>query len=165
MIGIAGSDEKCAWLTGLGFDATINYKTERVSSRLRRLCPAGIDVHFENVGGAALDAALACINTRARVVLCGLVSQYNEMVPPPGPRFIGNILMRRAKIEGFIIVDYETRFREAFGPLARWMAEGRLRYRTDIVDGLEQAPTAVNRLFDGSNIGKLVVRVSDETGA
>ena len=93
VVGIAGSDEKCRWLTGdLGFDAAINYKQERVLSRLRRLCPAGIDVHFENVGGQVLDAALACINTRARIVLCGLISQYNEFVPPPGPRFLGNVL-------------------------------------------------------------------------
>jgi len=163
VVGIAGSDEKCRWLTGdLGFDAAINYKQERVLSRLRRLCPAGIDVHFENVGGQILDAALACLNTRARVVLCGLISQYNEFVPPPGPRFLGNVLMRRARIEGFLIVDYETRYREAMGPLARWMAEGRLRYRTDIVEGLEQAPRAVNRLFGGANTGKLIVRVADE---
>jgi NADPH-dependent curcumin reductase len=162
VVGIAGSEEKCAWLTELGFDATINYKREPVLSRLRRLCPEGIDVHFENVGGPILDAALAFLNTRARVVLCGLISQYNEVVPPPGPRFMGNVLTRRAKIEGFIVVDYEPRFREAFGPLARWMAEGRLRYRTEIVDGLEQAPVAVNRLFDGANLGKLIVRVSSE---
>jgi len=162
VVGIAGSDEKCEWLTELGFDATINYKREPVLSRLRRLCPAGIDVHFENVGTQTLDAALALINTRARIVLCGLISQYNDMVPPPGPRFLGNVLIRRARLEGFIVVDYEDRFPEAFGPLAQWMAEGRLRYRTDIVEGLEQAPTAVNRLFEGANIGKLLVRVSDE---
>ncbi len=160
VIGIAGSPEKCAWLTELGFDATINYKQEPVLSRLRRLCPDGIDVHFENVGGPILDAALAFINKGARVVLCGLISQYNEVVPPPGPRFIGNILMRRAKIQGFIVVDYEQRFPEALGPLAQWLKEGRLRYRTDIVEGLEQAPVAVNRLFDGANTGKLLVRVS-----
>jgi NADPH-dependent curcumin reductase CurA len=165
VIGIAGSDEKCAWLSELGFDATINYKQGPILSGLRRLCPNGIDVHFENVGGPILDAALASINTRARIVLCGLISQYNDVVPPPGPRFLGNILMRRAKIEGFIVVDYHDRFREAFGPLARWMADGRLRYRADIVDGLEQAPTAVNRLFDGANIGKLIVRVSDGPAA
>ena len=163
VVGIAGSDEKCGWLTrDLGFDAAINYKREPVLSRLRRLCPAGIDVHFENVGGSILDAALALINTRARVVLCGLISQYNEFVPPPGPRFIGNVLMRRARVEGFLVLDYEKRFCEAIDPLARWMVEGRLRYRTDVVEGLEQAPLAVNRLFDGANIGKLLVRVSDE---
>ena len=163
VVGVAGSDEKCGWLTGeLGFDAAVNYKREPVLSRLRRLCPAGIDVHFENVGGQVLDAALACINTRARVVLCGLISQYNAFVPPPGPRFLGNVLLRRARMEGFLIVDYVDRFREAMDPVARWMAEGRLRYRTDLVEGLELAPTAVNRLFDGANTGKLLVRVSDE---
>jgi NADPH-dependent curcumin reductase CurA len=162
VVGVAGSDEKCRWLTeDLGFDAALNYKREPVLSRLRRLCPGGIDVHFENVGGQILDAALAFINTRARIVLCGLISQYNDVVPPPGPRFLGNVLIRRARIEGFIVLDYQDRFGEAFGPLSRWMAEGRLRYRTDIIDGLERAPTAVNRLFDGANIGKLLVRVSD----
>ncbi len=163
VVGIAGSDEKCAWLKdGLGFDATVNYKREAVLSRLRRLCPGGIDVHFENVGGQVLDAALACIAVRARIVLCGFISQYNDFVPPPGPRFLGNVLIRRARMEGFVVIDYEDRYREAMGPLARWLAEGQLRYRTDVVDGLEQAPAAVNRLFDGANIGKLLVRVSDE---
>ena len=162
VIGIAGSDEKCRWLTGdLGFDAAVNYKTEPALSRLRRLCPGGIDVHFENVGGQILDAALASINARARIVLCGLISQYNEFVPPPGPRFLGNVLMRRARIEGFLLLDYEHRYREAMEPLARWLKEGRLRYRTDVVEGLQQAPVAVNRLFAGANIGKLLVRVSD----
>jgi NADPH-dependent curcumin reductase CurA len=164
VVGIAGSDEKCQWLTGtLGFDAAINYKAEAVLPRLRRLCPGGIDVHFENVGGSVLDAALACISMRARVVLCGLISQYNDFMPPPGPRFLGNMLMRRARMEGFIVSDYEDRYREALGPLMGWLKEGRLRYRTDVIDGLEQAPTAVNRLFDGANIGKVLVRVSDET--
>jgi NADPH-dependent curcumin reductase CurA len=105
---------------------------------------------------------LDCIAVRARIVLCGFISQYNDFVPPPGPRFLGNVLIRRARMEGFVVIDYEDRYREAMGPLARWLAEGRLRYRTDVVDGLEQAPTAVNRLFDGANIGKLLVRVSDE---
>lgn len=165
VIGTTGSDEKCRWLTEeLGFDAAINYKRERLLSGFRRHCDRGIDVHFENVGGEVLDAALACINTRARIVLCGLISQYNELVAPPGPRFVGNVLIKRARIEGFIVMDYQERFPEALGPLARWMSEGRLRYRTDVVEGLEQAPTAVNRLFDGANNGKLLVRVSDDPG-
>jgi NADPH-dependent curcumin reductase len=165
VVGTAGSDEKCRWLTEeLGFDAAINYKRERLLSSLRRHCDSGIDVHFENVGGEVLNAALACLNTRARIVICGLISQYNELVPPPGPRFIGNLLIKRARMEGFIVMDYQARFPEALRALARWMAEGRLRYRTDIVEGLEQAPTAVNRLFDGANIGKLLVRVSDDPG-
>lgn len=162
VVGITGSDEKCRWLTeDLGFDVAINYKKEAVLSRLRRVCPEGIDVHFENVGGDILDAALACINQGARIVLCGLISQYNEFVPPPGPRFLGNILIRRARMEGFIVLDYAGRLPEALGSLTQWMAEGRLHYRTDIVNGLEQAPYAVNRLFAGDTIGKLLVRVSD----
>ena len=166
VVGIAGSDEKCRWLTEeLGFDAAVNYKAGPLRSRLRRECPAGIDVHFENVGGEVLDAALAFINTRARIVLCGMIAQYNEVVPPPGPRFLGNLLIRRARLEGFIVLDYQDRYLEAFGPLAKWMAEGRLKYRTDVVEGLEQAPVAVNRLFSGANIGKLLVKVSDDPGA
>jgi NADPH-dependent curcumin reductase CurA len=165
VVGIAGSDEKCRWLTEeLGFDAAINYKAGPVRSRLRRECPSGIDVHFENVGGEALDAALAIINTRARIVLCGMISQYNEFVPPPGPRFLGNVLIRRARLEGFIVMDYLDRYHEAFGPLKQWMTDGRLKYRTDVVEGLEQAPVAVNRLFSGANIGKLLVKVSDDPG-
>jgi NADPH-dependent curcumin reductase CurA len=149
VVGIAGSDEKCQWLTGeLGFDAAINYKRESVLRRLRQHCPKGIDVCFENVGGEILDAALALINERARIALCGLISQYNESVPPPGPRFFGNLLIKRARVEGFIILDYASRFPEAFTALGKWYQQGLLRYRTDMVDGLEQAPVAINRLFD-----------------
>lgn len=163
VVGLAGSDEKCRWLTGeLGFDAAINYKREPVLRRLRQHCPNGIDVYFENVGGEILDAVLALINERARIALCGLISQYNEGVPPPGPRFFGNVLIKRARIEGFIILDYAARFPEAFAALGQWMAQGRLRYRTDIVEGLEQAPVAINRLFDGANTGKLLIRISSD---
>lgn len=163
VVGIAGSDEKCAWLTGeLGFDAAINYKRENVFKQLRRQCRDGVDICFENVGGAILDTVLAQINNHARIVLCGLISQYNQGTPPPGPSTFGNILIRRARVEGFIVLDYARRFPEAFAALGTWMAAGRLRYRTDIVDGLQQAPAAVNRLFDGTNTGKLLVRVSAE---
>jgi hypothetical protein len=166
VVGIAGSDDKCQWLTGeLGFDAAINYKREPVITRLRQHCPNGIDVYFENVGGEILDAVLALINARARIALCGLISQYNEPVPPPGPRFFGNLLIKRARVEGFIILDYAARFPEAFAALGTWMARGQLRYRTDIVDGLEHAPVAINRLFDGANTGKLLVRVSGDAAS
>lgn len=162
VIGIAGSEEKCAWLSELGFDAAIDYKKERVLSRLRRLCPDGIDVHFENASVETLDASLALLAPHARVVLCGFIAQYNNAIPPPGPRFVGNLLAKRARMEGFVVVDYEQRFGEAFDPLTRWLKEGRLRYRTDIVDGLEQAPLAVNRLFEGTNRGKLLVRIAGQ---
>lgn len=162
VVGIAGGPEKCRWLTEeLGFDAAIDYKNERVMRRLRETCPNGIDIDFENVGGDIFDAVLANINLRARIVLCGMISQYNEATPPPGPRYLGNVLTRRARIEGFIITDYAARFPEAMPKLAEWAMAGKLKYRVDVVDGLEQAPEAVNRLFDGTNTGKLIVRVED----
>ena len=162
VVGLAGSDEKCAWLTrDLGFDAAVNYKTGRLRPELAAHCPRGVDICFENVGGDILDTVLSMINLRARVVLCGLIAQYNDELPPPGPRWFGNILLKRARVEGFIVLDYAKRFPEAFAALGRWMAEGRLRYRVDLVEGLDQAPAAVNRLFEGGNIGKLLVKVSE----
>lgn len=163
VVGIAGTEEKCRWLTEeLGFDAAVSYKDGSLPRKLRRACPSGIDVVFENVGGDVMDASLMQLNNQARIVLCGMIAQYNEPVPPPGPRFLVNVLTRRARIEGFIVLDYVRRYAEAFDKLGAWIAEGRLRYRSDIVRGLEHAPAAVNRLFDGSNTGKLMVQVSDE---
>lgn len=160
VVGIAGSDEKCRWLTDeLGFDAAINYKSENVLEALKRHCPAGIDVYFDNVGGEILDAALSLINMKARVVLCGLISQYNAVEPVPGPYNFVNILVKRARIEGFIVIDYMSRAAEAMADLGRWLAEGKLKYRVDVVEGLERAPEALGKLFEGSNTGKLVVRV------
>ena len=163
VVGIAGSDEKCTWLTrDLGFDRAVNYKTGNLRAQLAEHCPRGIDVYFENVGGEILDTVLSLINLRARIVLCGLIAQYNESIPPPGPRWFGNILVRRARVEGFIILDYAKRFPEAFAALGQWLVEGKLKYRVDLVDGLEHAPVAINRLFEGGNTGKLLVKVSGE---
>ena len=163
VVGIAGTDEKCRWVTEeLGFDACINYMTEPVLESLQRYCRDGIDVYFDNVGGRILDAALALINLKARVVLCGLISQYNAAEPVPGPFNLANVLVKRARIEGFIVIDYLDRADEAVANLAEWLTAGRLRYRIDVVEGLEQAPAALNTLFDGSNKGKLIVKVSDE---
>lgn len=160
VVGIAGGPEKCRWLTeDLGFDAAIDYKREPVLPRLRVLCKPGIDVAFENVGGDILDAVLATINTRARIVLCGLIAQYNDPVPPPGPRYLGNLLIKRARMEGFIITDYAARFPEAVAKLAEWAMAGKLKYRVEVVEGLEHAPDALNKLFDGTNTGKLIVSV------
>jgi len=166
VVGIAGSDEKCKWVVDdLGFDACINYKTENVLEALRRECPDGIDVYFENVGGDILDAVLTLINQNARIPLCGLISTYNAEGDVPGPYMFRNILMKRARVEGFIIIDFLERFAEGQAEMGQWLAEGKLKYRTDIVDGLETAPTALKRLFTGENIGKLLVRVSDEPAA
>jgi NADPH-dependent curcumin reductase CurA len=161
VVGIAGGDEKCRWLTEeLGFDAAINYKTESVIEGLKKHCPKGVDVYFENVGGEILDAVLSQINIRARIVLCGLISQYNATEPVPGPYNFANILIKRARVEGFIVIDYFDRAQEAIADLSKWYFEGRIKYRVDVVEGLEQAPKSLNRLFDGSNKGKLIVKIS-----
>jgi len=163
VVGIAGTDEKCHWITGeLGFDAAINYKTEPVHERLRTHCPNGIDVYFDNVGGEILDAVLSLINVRARIAICGQISQYNAVEPVPGPYNFRSILTQRARVEGFIILDHMGRFQEAFEDLGSWLAEGKIQYRVDIIDGLENAPRGINKLFDGTNKGKLIVKVSEE---
>lgn len=165
VVGIAGSDDKGAWITGeLGFDAAINYRKEDVLEGLRRHCPDGIDVDFENVGGDILDAVLTCINLNARIVLCGLISQYN-VEGWQGPRMFRNILMKRASVQGFIVTDFLKRFPEALSELEAWLRDGRITYRVDVVDGLENAAGALNRLFTGGNTGKLMVRVSDDPTA
>ena len=166
VVGIAGSDEKCNWITeALGFDAAINYKTEPVHQRLQKHCPDGIDVYFDCVGGEILDAVLDLINVSARIVICGMISHYNATEPVPGPYNFVSILKQRARVEGFIILDYMNRFQEAIEDLGRWLAAGMIQYRVDVVDGLENAPRAINKLFNGSNKGKLIIKVSEEPSA
>jgi NADPH-dependent curcumin reductase CurA len=160
VVGIAGSDEKCRWLTDdLGFDAAINYKKENISEALKRACPNGIDVDFENVGGEILDAVLAQMNIGARISLCGMISQYNAIERVPGPYNLVMLVVKRARIQGFLVSDYLSRAMEAMNALGGWFRESKIKYRVDVVEGLEQAPRAVNKLFDGSNQGKLVVKV------
>lgn len=160
VVGIAGADDKCKWIVDeLGFDAAINYKTENVAAALKKHCPNGIDIDFENVGGEIMDAILAQINLRARIVLCGLISGYNATEPVPGPYNFANILVQRARVEGFIVMDYASRAMECMTELGKWLMEGKLKYRVDEVEGLKAAPMALNRLFEGANIGKLVVKI------
>jgi NADPH-dependent curcumin reductase CurA len=159
-VGIAGTDDKCRWITEeLGFDAAINYKTADLHQEIRRACPKGIDVYFDNVGGDILDTALRSLAMHARVVICGAISQYNATEPMKGPSNYLNLLVQRARMEGFLVFDYRARFPEAQAEMGRWIAEGKLHHREDIVEGLENAPKALLRLFDGSNMGKLVVRI------
>ena len=161
VIGIAGSAEKCAWLVDeLGFDAAVNYKTDDVAARLRELCPDGIDLYFDNVGGELLDICLARLALRGRVVLCGAISTYNDP-NPAGPRNYRNLIVRRGRMEGFIILDYLDRFPAAQAEMAGWVAEGKVKFATHIVDGLENAPAALNLLFTGGNTGKVIVRVEE----
>ena len=165
-VGIAGSDEKCRWLIDdLGFDAAINYKTEDVSARLRETCPGGVDVYFDNVGGPILDAVLAQINLKARIVLCGGISSYNAVEPPPGPSNYMQLVVMRARMEGFIIIDYIPRFAEGAAEMGRWMAEGKLKGHETVVQGIEQAPRALQMLFEGGNTGKLLLQVGPEPGS
>ena len=166
VVGTAGSDEKCAHLVNdLGFDAAINYKTADLDAELAKACPDGIDVYFENTGGPVTDAVLEQVNLHARIPLCGLIAHYNEgdnSQGVQGPSNYQMVLMRRVLIRGFIITDYFPQFPKGIAEMAGWLAEGRIQYDTDIVDGLENAVDAVNRLFDGANTGKLLVRCSPE---
>jgi NADPH-dependent curcumin reductase CurA len=160
VVGIAGTEEKCRWLVDeLGFDAAIDYRAEDVDRRIGELCPDGVDVFFDNVGGPILEAALNHIALRARVVLCGSISGYNDVEPQPGPRNLFQLTVQRGRMEGFIVLDYLERFPEAALTLAGWVAEGRIEHRVDVVEGLERAPEALNRLFDGTNTGKQLVKV------
>lgn len=164
VVGIAGSDEKCEWLTGtLGLDAAVNYRTQPLREALAAACPDGIDIYFENVGGKTLEAVLSLVNIFARIPVCGMISQYNADAPSAAPKNLATLIMRRVKMQGFLVTDYMPRFAEAAKELIGWNMMGKLQYRLDVVDGLENAPDALLKLFDGSNKGKLLVRVSPES--
>jgi NADPH-dependent curcumin reductase CurA len=161
VVGIAGGPEKCALLTDkLGFDAAVDHRASDWHDQLRSATPDGIDIDFENVGGEIMDAIFARLNLRARVALCGLISGYNSTDPPPGPRAFGNLLVQRALVQGFIILDHLHRGPEAAAEISGWIREGKLQPLETVVEGFEQLPTAINMLFDGANVGKLVVRIA-----
>jgi NADPH-dependent curcumin reductase len=163
VVGIAGGADKCRWLTEVaGFDAAIDYKNEDVGAALDKHCPNGIDINFENVGGAIMDEVIARLNDFSRMPLCGLISTYNATKAVPGPYNFANLLMRRTLVKGFIVIDYFPRFPEGMQQMAQWLMEGKLKFETDIVEGFEKAPASLSRLFEGKNLGKLVVRVSPE---
>jgi NADPH-dependent curcumin reductase CurA len=164
VVGLAGSDDKCHCLTGeLRFDAAVNYKGAELGRAIRDACPGGVDVYFDNVGGSILEAALFQMREWGRIVCCGAVSQYDTGSPEPGPRGIpGLLVVKRLRMEGFIVMDYYGRRREAEDALAGWIAEGRLVIREDIVEGLERAPAALVGLLRGDNVGKRMVRVAPE---
>jgi NADPH-dependent curcumin reductase CurA len=158
VVGIAGSAEKCRWLTEEAhYDVAIDYRREDVAARLKQECRKGIDLYFDNVGGPILDACLARLARRGRVVLCGAISGYNGGMV--GPANYTTLIVQRGRMEGFIILDYVDRFPEAQLQLAGWAAEGRLAHAEHVVEGLEHAPDALNLLFDGGNTGKVVVHL------
>jgi len=161
-VGIAGGPAKCKYLTEeLGFDAAIDYKTEDVRAALTRHCPNGVNVFFDNVGGEILDLVLAQVARRARVVLCGAISQYNA-TEVRAPKNYLSLLINSARMEGFIVFNYAQRYDEGIQALARWLAEGKLKAREDIVEGLENFPETFLKLFRGENLGKLVIKVAEE---
>jgi NADPH-dependent curcumin reductase CurA len=161
-IGIAGGAEKCAWLRDAArLDAAIDYKSEDVGARLSALCPDGIDVYFDNVGGEILEAVLDRIALRARVVLCGGISGYNEKEPPPGPRNLMNLVRMRGRMEGLIVLDYAARFAEGVSQLAAWVRAGEIAHREDVQHGIENAPRTFLRLFSGENLGKQLLQVGE----
>jgi len=163
VVGVAGGAAKCRLVREeFGLDACVDYKGGNLLADLRAACPDGIDVGFENVGGDTMDAVLALINPGARIALCGMISTYNASGDWWSPKMFRNVIMKRARIEGFLISDYRSKFPEAVEVLAKWVREGQLKYRVDMVDGIEQAPAALNRLFTGKNIGKQLVRLSPE---
>jgi len=160
VVGIAGSDEKNLYLRDeLGVDATVNYKSEDVFEALKRSCPKGIDVYFDNVGGPVSDAALRLLNNGARIPLCGQISMYCSDQPDIGLRPQPLLLVKSAMMKGFIITGYMPRFAEGITQLAQWFMTGQLKHRETIVDGFENTPRAFIGLFSGENIGKQVVRV------
>ncbi|GAB3021099.1 NADP-dependent oxidoreductase [Mycobacterium bourgelatii] len=161
VVGIAGGPDKCALLTEqLGFDAAVDYKADDWRAQLAKATPDGIDVDFENVGGDIMDAVFARINIGARIALCGLISGYNAADPPPGPRAFGNLLIQRAELKGFIVLDHFGRAPEAISEIAGLITAGKLTPLETVVEGFEQLPTAINMLFDGKNVGKLMVKVT-----
>ncbi|MDF5730611.1 MAG: NADP-dependent oxidoreductase [Rhizonema sp. PD38] len=163
VVGITGSDEKCQWLLEeLGFDAAINYTTADLEKAIAQSCPNGIDIYFDNVGGSILDTVLTKINLYARIPLCGLISTYNAKEPVPGPFNYSQILMQRACVQGFIVLDYEPQWSIAITEMAEWINQGKIKYALEIVEGLENAPKAILKLFDGNKKGKLLVKVSEE---
>jgi leukotriene B4 12-hydroxydehydrogenase/15-oxo-prostaglandin 13-reductase len=160
-VGIAGSDDKIAWLVNeLGFDAAFNYKTtEDYVAKLKELCPKGIDCYFDNVGGPVTDAILPVLNVKARISVCGQISQYNSARPEPGVRPYVFLLSKQSRAEGFIVSQFADRFPEGVAQMAQWIKEGKLKYREHFVEGFENAPRALIGVLQGDNTGKMIVAI------
>jgi NADPH-dependent curcumin reductase CurA len=164
VVGIAGGREKCDWLLKeAGFDAAIDYKSENVGEALTKYCPQGINVYFDNVGGEILDHALARLAYGARVVVCGAISQYNNLGErnPVGPKNYFNLIMQHARMEGFLVFHFMPRYSEAIAEMSKWYAAGKLKNQVDLQHGLENAPKTIIRLFTGANVGKQLLQVGD----
>ena len=166
VVGIAGGPAKCEWVVReLGFDACIDYKAGDVKAGLKQHCPKGVDVYFDNVGGAILDDVLARIGRGARIVICGAISQYNNTAPVQGPRNYLSLLVNRARMEGMVVFDYADRFAVAVNEMAGYLKDGRIKSREDVMaGGVNAFPQALARLFTGENFGKLILQVAQGPG-
>ncbi len=162
VIGIAGGEEKCQWLRdACKVDGVIDYRNEDINERLDELCPEGVNVFFDNVGGDTLQTAINHMADHGRIVLCGAISQYNNEQPEPGPDNLMVLVTRRIRMEGFIVLDYLSRTEEAIGALAEWVTAGELAWREDIQEGFDTIPATLQRLFDGRNVGKQLLKLAD----
>ena len=163
VVGIAGGPDKCRWVVDeLGFDACIDYKAGTVRDGLKQHCPGGVDIFFDNVGGDILDTVLTRINRKARVVICGAISQYNNTTAVQGPKNYLSLLVNRARMEGIVVFDYADRYPVAVAEMAGYLKDGRMKSKEDVVEGLSNFPAALLRLFNGQNFGKLVLKVASE---
>lgn len=163
VVGTAGSQDKIDYIVNeLGFDAGINYKTENIGEAIAAACPNGVDVYFDNVGGPVTDAVMENLALRARIAICGQISQYNLSEPELGPRNIRMLNVRQAKMEGFVVFQYAARHDEGRQRISQWISEGKMKYKEDIIEGIENAPTAFIGMLRGDNFGKMLIKVSDE---
>ncbi len=161
VVGIAGGPAKCEWVVKeLGFDACIDYKAGTVRDDLKAHCPKGVDIYFDNVGGDILDTVLTRINRKARIIICGAISQYNNTTPVQGPKNYLSLLVNRARMEGIVVFDYTERFPQAVAEMAGYLQDGRMKSREDVVVGLDTFPESLLKLFNGENFGKLVLQVA-----
>ncbi|MDQ0269765.1 NADP-dependent oxidoreductase [Cytobacillus purgationiresistens] len=163
VVGIAGTAEKCKYLKEeLGFDQVINYKTDNVKQKLKEHCPNGVDIYFDNVGGEISDAVIRRINYQSRIILCGQISAYNLQSIDSGPRVQGQLIQKSALMQGFIVGDFAKQHREGLKQLGQWVSEGSIKYRENVIEGLENTPDAFIGLFRGENTGKQLVKVNNE---
>lgn len=163
VVGIAGGADKCSYLLEeLGFDAAIDYKNENVKARLSEVCPKGVDVYFDNVGGEILDIALSSLRMHARVVICGAISQYNNKTAIKGPSNYLSLLVNRATMQGMVVFDWANRYGEAATAMGTWLAQGKLKSKEAVYEGIENFPETYNRLFTGEKLGKLVLKVLED---
>jgi NADPH-dependent curcumin reductase CurA len=161
VVGIAGGADKCKYLHDLDFDAAIDYKAGSVYRALQQHCPKGVDIFFDNVGGETLEAVLSQLARNGRIIICGAISQYNSTIPPKGPSNYLSLLVNHGTMTGFVVGDYASRWAEGLRELAAWIAEGKLKSREHIVEGLEKFPDALLMLFSGENHGKLLLKIAE----